>query len=119
GDRFPTADALRSELDGYLAQHMTPTRDKGLGSAVIELFRDERAQIRQVIETQMRGSRPGAGTPLPALQEMRPRNNTGELPFASFGGATAAGARTSQSIQLTYGGHPSTPSDPTRLLSRR
>jgi serine/threonine protein kinase/ABC-type branched-subunit amino acid transport system substrate-binding protein len=118
-DRFPNADALRSELDGYLAQHMTPTRDKGLGPAVIELFRDERAQIRQVIETQMRGSRPGAGAPLPALDEMRAKRNTDGLPFGSFGAPTAAGPRTSQSIQLTYGGQPPAQSDPTRLLSRR
>ena len=118
-DRYPTADALRAELDGYLAQHMTPTRDRGLGPAVVELFRDERAQIRQVIETQMRGSRPGAGAPLPALDEMRAKRATGELPFGSFGTPTAAGARTSQSIQLTYGGQPATQGDPTRLLSRR
>jgi serine/threonine protein kinase/ABC-type branched-subunit amino acid transport system substrate-binding protein len=117
-DRFATADALRSELDGYLAQHMTPTRDKSLGSAVIELFRDERAQIRQVIETQMRGSRPGAGMPLPALAEARQKQQTGELPFGAVGTPTAAGARTSQSLQLTYGGQ-SPPEPTTRVWSRR
>src|SRR5262245_17013090 len=59
-DRYPTADALRVEIESYLAQHVTPTRERGLGAAVSELFRDERAQIRGLIEAQLRGSRPGA-----------------------------------------------------------
>jgi ABC-type branched-subunit amino acid transport system substrate-binding protein len=106
-DRFPTAEALRVELDAYLAQHMTPTRVNAVGPAVIELFREERAQIRQVIESQMRGTRPG-GAPLPALDEVRAKQ-TGEL-YGSFAATpTGASPRTSQPMQLTYGGEPAPP----------
>jgi serine/threonine protein kinase/ABC-type branched-subunit amino acid transport system substrate-binding protein len=70
-DRYPTAEALRLEIEGYLAQHITPTRERGLGAAVSELFRDERAQIRQLIESQLKGSRPGS-TALPVLGDVRP-----------------------------------------------
>ncbi len=116
-DRYPTAEALRSELDAYLAQHMTPTRVNGIGPAVIELFREERAQIRQVIESQMRGTPPG-GTPLPALDEVRAKQ-TGEG-YGSFG-ATPAGAnpRTSQAMQLTYGGEPAPAQAAASPLPRR
>jgi branched-chain amino acid transport system substrate-binding protein len=116
-DRYPTAEALRAELDTYLAQHMTPTRENGIGPAVIELFREERAQIRQVIETQMRGTRPG-NTALPALHEVRARQ-TGEI-YGGFGPTpTGQGPRTSQAMQLTYGGQPAPPQEPERTLSRR
>jgi ABC-type branched-subunit amino acid transport system substrate-binding protein len=116
-DRYPTAEALRAELDGYLAQHMTPTRINAIGPAVIELFRDERAQIRQVIESQMRGTRPG-GTPLPALDEVRARQ-TGET-FGSFGGTpTGESPRTSQPMQMTYGGEPAPAQTVATPLPRR
>jgi ABC-type branched-subunit amino acid transport system substrate-binding protein len=78
-DRYPTAEALRADLEGYLAGHITPTRERGIGAAVSELFRDERAQIRQVIEAQLRGSRPGVATTV--LNERQ----TGELRSALFG----------------------------------
>ena len=116
-DRYPTAEALRAELDAYLAQHMTPTRVNGIGPAVIELFREERAQIRQVIESQMRGTRSG-GTPLPALDEVRAKQS-GET-YGSFGGTpTGPSPRTSQPIQLTYGGEPAPPQTASRPLPRR
>src|SRR6185295_7705756 len=66
-DRYPTAQALRDDLESYLAQHVTQSRERGLGPVVCELFREERAQIRQLIEAQLRGSRPGASA-LPALR---------------------------------------------------
>ncbi|HEX3761500.1 MAG TPA: bifunctional serine/threonine-protein kinase/ABC transporter substrate-binding protein, partial [Kofleriaceae bacterium] len=116
-DRFATADALRAELEAYLAQHMTPTRENGIGPAVIELFRDERAQIRQVIETQMRGTRPG-GAELPALDEVRARQ-TGELASAYGSAPIVAGPRTSQALQLTYGGEPAPAPAAARAPSRR
>jgi ABC-type branched-subunit amino acid transport system substrate-binding protein len=78
-DRYPTADALRVELESYLAQHVTPTRERGLGAAVSELFRDERAQIRQLIEAQLRGSRPGAQ----AVPELRA--GSGDTGSGAFG----------------------------------
>lgn len=108
-ERYPTADALRVDLDGFLAQHMTPTRELGLGAAVSELFRDERAQIRQVIEAQLRGSRPGAAAALPALRDVRPNKQTNEISFSSFGGGTASGVtgpRTNNSLQLGYDAQP-------------
>jgi branched-chain amino acid transport system substrate-binding protein len=118
-DRYPTAEALRGELDLYLAQHMTPTREHGLGPAVIELFREERAQIRQVIETQLRGTPPG-GTALPALHDVRAKQ-TGEI-YGAFGGTPPgepAGPRTSQSIQMTYGGQPAPAPPIAQRVSRR
>jgi ABC-type branched-subunit amino acid transport system substrate-binding protein len=116
-DRYPTAEALRAELDAYLAQHMTPTRVNGIGPAVIELFREERAQIRQVIESQMRGTRPG-GSPLPALDEVRAKQ-AGES-YGSFGGTpTGADPRTSQPMQMTYGGEPAPPQTVASPLPRR
>jgi serine/threonine protein kinase/ABC-type branched-subunit amino acid transport system substrate-binding protein len=113
-DRFPTADALRLELEGYLAQHATPVRDSGMGPAVVELFRDERTQIRQVIETQMRSVRSSDETAqLPALNDVRGKQ-TGEL-YGAYGGTppSGAGPRTSQAMQLTYGGQTPAPVDST------
>jgi ABC-type branched-subunit amino acid transport system substrate-binding protein/tRNA A-37 threonylcarbamoyl transferase component Bud32 len=70
-DRYPTADALRAELELYLAQHATPSRERDLGAAVAELFAEERVRIRQVIDTQLKASRPGAR--LPAFRDLGPR----------------------------------------------
>jgi ABC-type branched-subunit amino acid transport system substrate-binding protein len=122
-DRFANAEALRHELELYLGQHMTPSRS-GLGAAVIELFRDERAQIRQVIESQLRGTKPG-DTALPALHEVR-QKQTGET-SASFGGSggsfgdtpAGAAARASQAIQLSYGGQATPDTGPSPAISRR
>ena len=114
-DRHPTADALRGELDNYLAQHATPTREHGLGAAVSELFRDERAQIRQVIEAQLRGSRPGAAA-LPALHEAQQARTTGSIP-GSFG-ASPTHVATTASLQLRYGGQ-DLPRDPVDTRRRK
>jgi serine/threonine protein kinase/ABC-type branched-subunit amino acid transport system substrate-binding protein len=59
-DRYATADALRADLESYLAHYATPSRERGLGAAVSELFSEERLQIRQLIEAQMRGVAPSA-----------------------------------------------------------
>jgi ABC-type branched-subunit amino acid transport system substrate-binding protein len=58
-DRYPTAEALRADLDLYLAQHVTPSHEHAMGAAVTELFGDERARIRRAIDAQIRGGRPG------------------------------------------------------------
>jgi eukaryotic-like serine/threonine-protein kinase len=90
GDRYPTADALRAELETYLAQYATPTREHGLGAAVSELFRDERAKIRQLIEAQLKGTR-AATSSLPLLRDAR-QTPSGGSPVTStslaFEGAT-------------------------------
>jgi serine/threonine protein kinase/ABC-type branched-subunit amino acid transport system substrate-binding protein len=97
-ERFPTAEALRTELDNYLLTHTTQVRDHNLGAAVTELFREERSQIRQLIEAQLKGSRPGA-TALPALRDAR-RNASDSL-HGVFSPDQSASA---PSGQLTYGG---------------
>jgi serine/threonine protein kinase/ABC-type branched-subunit amino acid transport system substrate-binding protein len=83
GDRYATAGALRSDLESYLAQQNLSARDPGLGTAISELFRDERAQIRQLIEAQLRGSRP-SGVALPALRDARAVQTSDALYGASI-----------------------------------
>jgi serine/threonine protein kinase/ABC-type branched-subunit amino acid transport system substrate-binding protein len=100
-DRYPTAEALRLELDSYLAQNATPTRDINLGTAVSELFREERTKIRQLIEGQLKGSRPGA-LAVPALRDVAPRRSSDSL-YGVFGPDQMG---THPSIQVTYGGSP-------------
>jgi branched-chain amino acid transport system substrate-binding protein len=100
-DRYPTAEALRSDLDAYLALHAVPNRDPGLGAAVTELFREERAQIRHLIETQLRGSRPGA-IALPTLRDVRANQASDALYGISLTGSDQLA--TPASGQITYGG---------------
>ena len=72
---------------------MTPTRERGIGAAVSELFREERAQIRQVIEGQLRGSRPGVEA-LPALRDARAGQTAESISaFVAEPGATRSGAQ--------------------------
>jgi ABC-type branched-subunit amino acid transport system substrate-binding protein/tRNA A-37 threonylcarbamoyl transferase component Bud32 len=98
-DRYPTAEALRVDLEGYLAQHITPTRERGIGAAISELFRDERAQIRHVIEDQLRGSRPGAGV-LPELRGAAvAQTGATPVPFALEPIATRSGVQVAPSAQ--------------------
>jgi ABC-type branched-subunit amino acid transport system substrate-binding protein/tRNA A-37 threonylcarbamoyl transferase component Bud32 len=68
-DRYPTAAALREDLELFLAQHLTPSRERDLGAAVVELFGDERARIRQIIDARLKGSWPGER--LPAFRDLR------------------------------------------------
>jgi serine/threonine protein kinase/ABC-type branched-subunit amino acid transport system substrate-binding protein len=105
-DRYPTADALRADLDGYLAQHATPTRERGIGAAVSELFSDERAKIRQLIEAQLKGSRPGGpglsgSQPLPALHDGLP-GQTSSSPYDVSSGSDRVSVP--PSVQITYSG---------------
>ena len=114
-DRYPSAEALRVELESYVMQHSTGVREHGLGTAVTELFREERAQIRQLIEAQLKGSRPGA-TALPALRDAR--RQLSDTPIGVFGPDQSASA---PSGQLTYGGRdtqrtPLTPGGRSRKL---
>src|SRR5262249_34375321 len=73
-------------------------------------------QIRQVIESQVRGTRSG-GAPLPALDDVLARQ-TGEI-YGSFGGTTPTGAnpRTRPPPPLTHRGEPAPPQTPPRPRS--
>jgi serine/threonine protein kinase/ABC-type branched-subunit amino acid transport system substrate-binding protein len=101
-ERYLTAEALRADLDVYLAQHATPSREHGIGAAVTEMFREERAQIRQLIEVQLRGSLPGSAV-LPALRDVRPRPPGGSLNDA-FGASDLLSPNAS--VQSTPGAKP-------------
>ncbi|HEU4729084.1 MAG TPA: ABC transporter substrate-binding protein, partial [Kofleriaceae bacterium] len=100
GERYPTAEALRADLELYLSQ-TTPSREHGIGAAVSELFREERAQIRQLIEAELKGSRPSSAG-LPALRDMRVR------PLGPQSDFPAEPTRSGASAQLSYGGKPAT-----------
>lgn len=105
-DRYPTAEALRGELDRYVAGLALVPRERELGAAVSELFADERARIRGIIEAQLRGSRSeGLGTmPLPALRELRP-SQSGSSPYDMSSGSDRIDVI--PSVQITYTGHDS------------
>ncbi|HEX3481461.1 MAG TPA: ABC transporter substrate-binding protein [Kofleriaceae bacterium] len=95
-DRYPTAEALRADLELFLAQHITPSRERDMGAAVTELFGDERARIRQVIDAQLKGS--GPGDRLPAFRELRsaPSGTPFDTPMASNPYLRATGASGSE-----------------------
>jgi serine/threonine protein kinase/ABC-type branched-subunit amino acid transport system substrate-binding protein len=97
-DRYPTAEALRDELESYLAQHVTQSRERGLGAVVSELFRDERTQIRQMIEAQLRSSRTGP-IALPALQA-----GSGSGNESSMGTFVRGSTATHSQVQVTDSG---------------
>jgi ABC-type branched-subunit amino acid transport system substrate-binding protein len=96
-DRYPTAAALRADLEIYLEQHATPSRERGVGAAISEMFAEERAKIRQLVEAQLKGSHPGAMA-LPALREVRR-----QIGDSSFGGPEGpAMMDPSSSVKITY-----------------
>ena len=81
-DRYPSAEALRDDLERYLERHLTPSHERELGAAIAELFAEERGQIRQVIDSQLKGSSPGAQ--LPAFRDLRRGSNRSiETPVSS------------------------------------
>jgi ABC-type branched-subunit amino acid transport system substrate-binding protein len=84
-DRYSTADALRADLESYLTEYATPSRERSIGAAVSELFNDERIQIRQLIEQQIRGTQPGAMA-LPVLHRPGGSISGGSLGSGSQGG---------------------------------
>ena len=92
--RYPTAEALRADLERFLAQHVTPSRERELGAAVAALFADERARIRHLIDAQLKGDLPGDR--LPAFRELRttPSANQFDAPVVAdpYLGAEAADA---------------------------
>jgi serine/threonine protein kinase len=104
-DRYATAGALRNDLESYLAQQGMSARDPGLGTALTELFREERAQIRQLIETQLRGSRP-SGLALPTLREARTTQTSDALYAASIAPDQLAAVSGGQSSYSSLVGQP-------------
>jgi ABC-type branched-subunit amino acid transport system substrate-binding protein/tRNA A-37 threonylcarbamoyl transferase component Bud32 len=113
-DRYPSAEALRAELEFYLAQYATPSRERGMGAALMELFGEERTQIRQLIEAQMRGTRPGT-TALPVL----PRQSGGESSsmYMRTGGGEQRSNPISYNGEQNVAAMPSAPSQWTRNLA--
>ena len=97
-DRYPTAEALRGEIELYLSQHTTASRERDLGAAVAELFAEERGRTRQVIDGQLKGTR--QGLTLPALRDPR-LTQSGNSQFET---PAAAANQGSTSIQLAYTG---------------
>jgi serine/threonine protein kinase/ABC-type branched-subunit amino acid transport system substrate-binding protein len=97
-DRHDTAEALRVELDAYIAQTATPNRARSIGAAVTELFQDERTRIRQLVEAQIKGSRPGTQI-LPLLEDdARATGDAVYDPGASRTGATVSAVNHSGAI---------------------
>jgi eukaryotic-like serine/threonine-protein kinase len=52
-DRYASAALLQADLDDYLARFGTQVRQRDVGRTVSELFAEERAQTRRVIEAQL------------------------------------------------------------------
>ncbi len=100
-DRYATANALRVELETYLAQYATPTRGRGLGAAISELFADDRTRRRQVIEAQLKGSRPRTAS-LPMLDPRSSGDRKYETEVA-FTGAHATHVPAAPSAQPQSG----------------
>jgi ABC-type branched-subunit amino acid transport system substrate-binding protein/tRNA A-37 threonylcarbamoyl transferase component Bud32 len=106
-DRHDTAEALRVELDTYVAQSAMPSRARNVGAAVAELFQDERTRIRQLVEAQIKGSRPGTQI-LPMLQdEARATGDVLYEPGVPPTGATVSGVNRSGAI--SYNGQAAVP----------
>jgi ABC-type branched-subunit amino acid transport system substrate-binding protein len=98
-DRYATAEVLRDELSDYLAQHATVHRARGLGSALSELFGEERARIRQLIDDQLKGARSDTAS-LPVLHDLRQRSSE-----SMYDGRTGVGSLAqNRSAQITYSG---------------
>jgi serine/threonine-protein kinase len=52
-DRYASAAELQSELDDYVTSLGTQVRPRDIGKAVSDLFQEERAQTRRIIEAQL------------------------------------------------------------------
>jgi len=98
-DRFPTATAMRQELEAYLATLANKPTARDLGRLVSEAFREERAKLAGLVEDQMKLLRalgPTSPAPdIPRLQEpvisLTP-SRPGSPGAASVSGQLALGA---------------------------
>ncbi|MGH7272776.1 MAG: serine/threonine-protein kinase, partial [Polyangiaceae bacterium] len=56
GERYPTARALRADIEGYLATHdELQARGRDLGATVSLLFAEDRRRLQAVIDHELRG----------------------------------------------------------------
>ena len=53
--RYPTAAALRDDIDAYVEKSLPKAGEKDVSRAVIELFAEERAEIKAIIEKRLKG----------------------------------------------------------------
>jgi serine/threonine protein kinase/ABC-type branched-subunit amino acid transport system substrate-binding protein len=98
-DRYATAEALRGDLELYLAQNAIPSRERDIGAVVAELFGDERVRIHQIIDSQLKGSRPG--TVLPALRDLRLTASGNSLFDTPVPASSPAGSGSNPQISFT------------------
>ncbi len=110
-DRFPTAAAMRAELEGYLATLVRKPTARDLGGLVSQAFAEERGRIASLIEEQMREVRAGqadvsAQQELPriaTIQSLTPHANT---PVSKSGPLSAQIAATASRQQPPPSGYP-------------
>jgi serine/threonine-protein kinase len=53
-DRYPTADALRGDLEGFLSKQADVLDTRAVGAIILDAFRDERSQLRAVVRETLR-----------------------------------------------------------------
>ncbi len=113
-DRYPTAAAMRRDLDAYLAS-MGAARPsaRDLGAIVVQAFAEERARIAKLVETQMRTLRAAnesASLEVPrieaVMQSLTPGPNTpvSKSGVLNLGGAHVASVPT-QETSSSGGGY--------------
>jgi serine/threonine protein kinase/ABC-type branched-subunit amino acid transport system substrate-binding protein len=98
--RQATAAQLKEEIEDYLVQHPPRVSERELGQTISEMFCEEREQIHEVIEHQLKGTG-SAPISLPDLREISPRHS---ITISHSGFDSASTARTA---------------DPPRLFPRR
>jgi serine/threonine-protein kinase len=60
GDRYATAAEMRDEIDAYIDASLRRPGEKEIGRVMMELFGDDRAQIRAIVEERLTGLGTGA-----------------------------------------------------------
>jgi tRNA A-37 threonylcarbamoyl transferase component Bud32 len=86
-DRYPTSEAMRQELEDYINAFEVRTSAAALGRFVAELFEDRRAELRALVEAQLRGQ---PGGPVAAMPE-RLLRSTASVPIAGATGSMMRG----------------------------
>jgi serine/threonine protein kinase/ABC-type branched-subunit amino acid transport system substrate-binding protein len=112
-DRYPSAAALEAALEAYLAAHPPRPSDREVASAMKSLFAEDRAQLRNAIEAQLK--RPEGADQVPVI-------------YGGLGGAATSSSSVSSSVSgvsateaaksnraaepITMGGDPADPRAP-------